>query len=419
MNNERAITKGPSAVERWGIFAIVSAIFFFINGSTFTSFGVVLPFMIEDLSWSWTNAGLGFTLLALSTGLASMFPAWTLRTFGIKATFGFGGVLMALGFGLLALTHGLTRYFVGTSLLGIGFALSATVPAVFVLNNWMPDKRSFVIGAYMTIGGLGGVAGPLVVTGILGATGSWRVHWWVMTIMILLLALLAVILVKSAPEQIPDAQYKAIQERQSGRVLQTTSNWRYRDVLRCRQYYVIVAAMAITLFCTVTMSTWAVIHMGTLGISTTVAAGALSAQAAVNSVSRLFGGVLATRIDPKWLLVSALVAGIGGMLALSVADNMVAITLFAIGEGYAFGMCYFATIVLLVNYFGPRENPEILGTLNLITTIAMLGPVFAGYVGDMMGSFTMVFQGYAVLVLVMLVITTRMQAPRYEVADKG
>ena len=41
--------------------------------------------MVEDLSWSWTNAGLGFTLLALLTGLASMLPAWTLRMFGIKA----------------------------------------------------------------------------------------------------------------------------------------------------------------------------------------------------------------------------------------------------------------------------------------------------------------------------------------------
>ena len=31
------------------MFAIVSAIFFFITGSTFTSLGVVLPYMVEDL----------------------------------------------------------------------------------------------------------------------------------------------------------------------------------------------------------------------------------------------------------------------------------------------------------------------------------------------------------------------------------
>lgn len=413
------MTDGASALQRWGIFAIVSAIFFHITGSTFTSLGVVLPFMIKDLSWSWTNAGFGFTLLALLTGLAGTVPAWTLRNFGIKATYGIGGVIMAVGFCLLAMTTGLYQYFLGTSLLGIGFALCSTVPAVHVLNEWMPDKRSLVIGAFMTIGGLGGVAGPLVVTSIVGATGSWRVHWWVMAAVMFLLTLLAVVFVRTAPRRNPDAEEadKPAEAGQSERVFRTKTDWRFRDAIRTPQYRVIVAAITIILFCNVTMNTWAVTHMGTLGVSTTVAAGALSALSVVNALSRIFGGVVATRIDPKWLLVSALVAEIVSMLSLAVADNMVAIALFALGEGYAFGMCYFATIMLLVNYFGPRENSEILGTLNLVTTIAMLGPVLGGFVGDTFDSFAMVFQGYSILVVLILVITAMMQPPGHQSTD--
>jgi len=82
-----------------------------------------------------------------------------------------------------------------------------------------------------------------------------------------------------------------------------------------------------------------------------------------------------TRIDPKWLLVSALVAEIIGMLALATADNMTMMVLFAVGEGYGFGMCLFSTTILLVNYYGPKEAPKSMGMMHLITTVAMVGPV--------------------------------------------
>ena len=179
------------------------------------------------------------------------------------------------------------------------------------------------------------------------------------------------------------------------------------------QYVVIVAAMTSILFCAVTMNTWAVTHMGTLGVSATVAAGALSALSLVNAASRFLGGVAATRIDPKWLLISALVAEVISMLALARADNLVVIALFAVAEGYASGMCYFATIMLLVNYFGTRENAEILGTLNLVTTLAMLGPVLGGFIGDTFGGFAPVFRGMSLLVLAILIFTARMKPPRH------
>jgi len=72
----------------------------------------------------------GFSLFALTVGLASTVPAWILRRFGIKATYGVGGLLMVLGFGLLGVTHHLHQYFFAAAILGLGFASCATVPAV-------------------------------------------------------------------------------------------------------------------------------------------------------------------------------------------------------------------------------------------------------------------------------------------------
>ena len=96
-----SVAVAPSA--RWLLFAVISAIYFTISAATFSSLGIVLPYMIQELSWSWSQAGTGFSLLALLVGLASALPAWTIRRFGIAATYGIGGTVMVIGFGLLAL----------------------------------------------------------------------------------------------------------------------------------------------------------------------------------------------------------------------------------------------------------------------------------------------------------------------------
>jgi len=397
----------------WLKFALVSLIFFQITAATFTSLGVALPFMIEELEWTWSSAGLGFSVLSFMVGIAGRIPSWTLRKFGIRATFGIGAAVMASGLVLLASTNNLNQYFVGAALAGLGFTLCSIVPGVAVINQWLPHRRSFAVGAYMTIGGLGGVAGPLIVTGVVATTGSWRTHWWLMAASIAVLGVVAILSLRSHTQQFDSESGLALSaEKHSKNVYKTRFEWHFRDVLRTPQYYIIVAAMTMTLFGGVTTNSWAVTHMGNLGIAISVAAGALSAHALINSSSRAFGGALATWIDPKWLLVSALAAEIIGMLALASADNMTTIVLFVLGEGYGFGMCLFSTTILLVNYYGPKEAPKTMGTMHLITTLAMLGPVLGGYVADNFGGFSEVFRVYAVILFLCLIGVALMRPPK-------
>jgi MFS family permease len=408
----------PTNIVRrgWINFVLVSLLFFQVTAATFASLGVALPYMIEEMSWSWSGAGLGFSMLSFMVGIASRIPSWTLTRMGARATFGIGGVIMVIGLTLMATTTGLNQYVVGAGLAGLGYTSCALIPGVAVINQWLPHRRSVAIGAYMMIGGLGGVAGPFFVTSAVAATGSWRWHWWLMAGLIGVLTVLAVVLLKSRPAIADeDAESELSAESHSDSVFMTRFEWHFKDVIRTPQYYIIVAAMTMTLFGGVTTNSWAVSHMGNLGVLVAIAAGALSAQALVNSSSRAFGGILATSVDPKWLLASALAGEVIGMLALSYADNMTMIVLFAIGEGYGFGMCMFATTILLVNYYGPKEAPKTMGTMYLITTVAMFGPVVGGYVADRYGGFAGVFQAYAAVLALILVAVVMMRPPELAV----
>ena len=410
--NSTATSVSHDAWRSWFKFVLVSLIFFQITAATFTSLGVALPFMIADMSWSWSSAGLGFSVLSFMVGIGSRIPSWTLRRFGTRATFGIGGLVMAAGFALLATTTGLNHYLAGAGLAGLGYTLCAVVPGVDVINKWLPQRRSFAIGAYMMIGGLGGVAGPLLVKSAVAMTGSWRMHWWLMAITIIVLTVAAIMFLCSPKEHGgDDTKSNLSAEKHSDNVYTTRIEWHFDDVLRTPQFYIIVSATTLTFLSGVTTNSWAVTHMGNLGIAISVAAGALSAHALINSLSRAFGGALATWIDPKWLLVSALLAGTIGMLALASADNMTTIVLFAIGEGYGFGMSIFSTTMLLLNYYGPKEAPKTMGTMYLITTVAMLGPVLGGYVADNFGGFASVFRSYAVVSAICLVAVAFMRPP--------
>jgi MFS family permease len=394
------------------LFAVISAIYFMISAATFSSLGIVLPYMISELSWSWSQAGIGFSLLALMVGLASALPAWTIRRFGTAATYGLGGAVMVVGFALLALTTGIYGYLLAAALLGLGFAPCAVVPAVHLLNGWMPERRSAFIGAYMTIGGLGAVAGPLAANGFMLATHSWRLYWWAMAAVMLALTLLALAFVKSPPGDVTGAQRHASRAGAGAGAERDTRNWRFRDAVRTPQYWVISLSMTATLLCVLTTNSCAPAHLSALGISVSVAAGVLSTNGAVSALSRYLGGALATRIDPKWLLVAGLIGEGISMAALSVAGNRFALGVFAVAEGFGFGMCLLATALLLVNYFGSAENPEIYGTFNLITTLAMVGPYAAGLVKDLFGGFGALFQGYAVGMLLIVAVAAAMRPPR-------
>lgn len=403
----------PIDWDGWWKFTLVSLTFFHITAATFASLGVALPFMIEEHSWSWSTAGMGFSVLAFMVGITGRLPGWSIQRFGMGVTFGIGGLIMAVGFAFLAMSSGLVEYFTGAALAGLGYTLCSTVPGVAVINRALPQRRSFAIGAYMTVGGLGAVLGPLSVTQVVELTGSWRTHWWLMAAINIVLVVMAFLTFGRARE-VPAVEKRAakpVAEESSTRAQVTIREWTLRDVLRTPQYFVIVAAWTMTLFGGVTTNSWAVTHMGTMGISITLAAGALSAHALVNAFSRAFGGLLSTWIDPKWLLVSALAAEIMGMIALASADNMITITLFVFGEGYGFGMCLFATTILLVNYYGPKEAPKTMGTMHTITTLAMVGPVLGGIVADRFGGFAGLFRVYALVLFLCMVAAALMKPP--------
>jgi MFS family permease len=400
----------------WVIFAANSLIFFLVSAGTFSTLGVVLPAMVRELGWNWTQAGMGYTLLGVACGLTSVVAAALVRRIGVKGTLLCGGALLASGFAGLALTHSVLVYLVATSVIGIAFSLSTTVPGTYVLTGIF-KRRSTVLGAYFTIGALGGVAGPLVYVAIASASG-WRAFWWLFVAAAVVLAVFAAVV---SPNRIDhNAQADAeLAAADPGALIGGLREWPVRRALATSQFYVIVGAYTMYLLINTTAHGFAVEHLVERGISKNAAAFMLSIEALIGAIVSVIGGVIGEKVRSKTLLVICLIALIAGMVGLGVARAWPMMAVYAVGVGIGYGLSFVASTMLLLTYFGRRAYLELYSIMCLISTAAALGPAVGGWARDHLGSFAGVFYLCALAALVMLVATALMAPPGAAKAAKA
>jgi MFS transporter, OFA family, oxalate/formate antiporter len=399
-----SILEGGS--RAWLTLALMSALFFIITAATYASLGLALPAMVAELHWSWTEAGTGFGLLGLFNGITSAVPATLIRRFGARASLLTGSVVMALAFLCLARTDGLIMYFAGASLAGLGFTLLDSVPGTYLLSRLFA-RPAFSIGLFFTVGGLGGVAGPLLYLLVTGHDASWRDYWMIAGALVVLTGIAAALLVDSktnvgaAAEADPDI---------------STERWTLRTALQTRQFWIIAAAYAAFLFCGITANTVSVAHLTQHGVAAAVAISMMSVEGLLNSGARLAGGILNRFIGARMLLAVSLASLIIGLLALGTARDLPMMLVYAAGIGIGYGLTFFAATILLLDYFGRGPYLELFATVNLIATVGAVAPTLAGLTRDHTGSFTPFFVGLSVLVALVLLAVVTMRAPQRRAA---
>jgi len=182
--------------------------------------------------------------------------------------------------------------------------------------------------------------------------------------------------------------------------------------VRTPQFYVLVAAYFSHLLAGISAASLTQAHLTQLGVIGAAAAGALSLEGLMQVVARLGGGAIGDRIDPRWLLVLAQGLLVAGLLALSHATTPLLQMLYAVGVGVGFGLTVLAVSLLLLNYFGRRNNVELFSLTCLVGAVSAAGPFIGGAARDRLGSFTPAFLLFAAVAAVVFVAALFMRPPK-------
>ena len=388
-------------LRAWATLAGVSLLFFLVTALTFTSLGAVLSVMAPELHFSYTDAGWGYALLGIFCGITATIPATLIRRVGVRATLFAGGVVMAAAFACLAVTHGLALYLIGCSLAGLGFTLLATVPGTYLLTRTF-RRPDIAFGLYFMLGGLGGVAGPQLYLLTHWLSSGWRDFWIVSAILSLAAALVAMALVDVKTDLAgADGEIEEI----------TSESWSAAAALKTPQFAILAAAYCAFLIVDITVNNWSVSHLTGRGVASSAAIDMLSVIALSNAAARLAGGFLTRFVGAKTQLLLALGVLVIGFAALCVARDLPMMLLYAASIGIGSGLTFFASTILLLDYFGRRPNLELFSIVNLISTLGSAGPPFAGFVADRTHSFVPAFALLGILVLLVLIAVAWMKPP--------
>jgi len=398
--------------HKWLVFGAVSLAFFFVNFSTFASLGVVLFTMIKDLHWSNKAAGLSFSLLGLSCGLASPLPALTMKWVGGRVTMGIGTVLLVAGFSLASISHSLLVFDVAIVLVGTGFTFVGNVPGVFWIAAWFGRGSARVIGIYMMIGAAGAALAPPVVNAI-ASEGGWRLHWRLMALVAALVGGACLVLVGNrradSASSGPSLKARTVIDRPTG--IRPKSAWTTRQAMLTSQALLIAAAHIATMISVTTTHSMVVTHLAKLGSSSAAGSLVLAAISLTAVLIKAVTGYLCEKFSAKLVIAVGLVLQALGNTMLSFANTPILQFLAALFFGTGWGLSIVAAMVLPLEFFGGLTGARVLSIIALLTTIGAAGPIAAGIIADHFGTFAPVFFLFAGMQLAVAIPIFIMRRP--------
>jgi MFS family permease len=399
--------------HKWLVFGAVSLAFFFVNFATFASLGVVLFTMVRDLHWSLTAAGLSFSFLGLSCGLASPLPALTMKWIGGRGTMAIGATLLVSGFALASIAQTLAVFDVAIILVGVGFTFVGNVPGVFLLAAWFDRGSARAIGLYMMLGALGAALAPPIVEAIVRGDG-WRFYWRLLAIVAALVGGVCLATVgnrKAEPAAAPAAEGRTPVSGSAG--------WSTRQASLTWQFILIAAVHVVTVMALTTVHSMIVTHLVKLGSNSASAARAFGVLSITATIVRGVAGHLGERFRPQSLMAAGLVLQATGSILFIFASGTVLEYASALVFGAGSGMSIVAATIVPLRFFGDLTGPRVLSIIALLTTFGAAGPIGAGAIADRFGTYGPVFVLFAAIQLIVAIPIFVMRRPVLAPAGAG
>ncbi len=372
----------------WVILGSSFITLFITYGIRIGAYSVLLPKMIQDLGINMTQAGVIRAAYFFAYILFSPLMGWLTDRIGGRFVISFFCLFLGIGTFLMGLASSLITAILFHGIVGMGAAAMWT-PIVALIQKWFGSaRRGLALGilspSYALGFGLMGVILPLIVKAY-----SWRMGWALLGISGLVLVVVNALLLRSDPKEMGLLPWgETSQSIQSS--LPPTPSFNFWDVFRERHFWLIgtsyffisIGAYIITDF----IVTYGVME---LKIHYPMASAFISIMALTGIVGGLFLMSLSDYIGRKksLIIIHSLVT-LSILLIIFSKDNL---SYLRIGIG-CFGFLYGAIWPMYAACVRDYFPKEIAGTLIGIFTLfygigAMIGPVVAGRLTDVTGTF--------------------------------
>jgi MFS family permease len=394
-------TSGRLRLEYGYTIVIVAFVMMMIIWGTFNTFGVFFEPLINQFGWTRTMTSGASALNSMIFGIICIFSAGLSERFGPRWVTTVCGVILGLSYFLMARIGNPWELYLYLGVFA-AIGMSPYIPLLSLVPRWFPTNRGRMNAIVMSGMGLGILVMPPV-AGYLISLWQWRNAYLAIAILTLLVMVAASQFLKNPPGEAASPSGPA-DHHDEGRTL--------GQALRSREFGLLCILYFSFLFSLIAISVHLVIHATGLGIPVMKAAITLSLIGGASIIGMNVMGNLADRFSNRIALGISYTIMALSLFWLIPSGSEWSLFVFSIAFGFAYGGMQVLFSPLVAELFGTRSHGVILATGALAGSVgAALGPIVAGYIFDVLGSYTVAFILCAVLTLTGLVSTLLLPSP--------
>ncbi|MFC2011186.1 MFS transporter [Chloroflexota bacterium] len=357
---------------------------------TFVSFGVFFKPLMSEFGWTRTTTSVAMSVAALTLGFSGIATGRLTDKFGPKVVLIACGLFMGLGTLLMSQISALWQLYLFYGVM-VGSGMSAAdITITATVARWFVKRQGMMIGITKVGAGVGIMVLPLLANWLISSYG-WRNAYTIIGTIALVGIVLIALLFKGDPSQIGelpdgatevDATESAINHHQ----------FSVKEAMATRQFWIFSTAWFSFMFCMQAIMTHIVPHVTDMEISATIAAIILSVIGGFSILGRLSLPSLSDSLGTKTAYIITFSLLVISLVWLQFAREAWMFYLFAALYGTAHGASFALLSPMVARLFGLQSLGTILGAILFTGTFGnLIGPMLAGWIFDIMGSYQLIF----------------------------
>ncbi|MDG2111528.1 MAG: MFS transporter [Actinomycetota bacterium] len=385
--------------------------------------GQYLVKLDEEFGWSKSVLSAAFSLNRAESALLGPLQGLMIDRFGPRRVARVGAVLITVGLVGFSQTRELWHFFVSFLVVSIGAGLSGFLTVTVAIVRWFERRRARALA----VGSMGFALGGLAVPGLVLLFGlvGWRTTAAVSGVVAGVTIFWLAKLLDGSPAEygMPVDGIEPDDDDSSRAEGLTEVHFTAREAVRTRAFWMISLGHMSALFAVgavmAHLSLYLKSERGYTHFEASIVAGLLPL---VQLVGMMLGGWLGDRVNKRLIASMAMLGHAFGMLVLAYATSVWMIAVFVVAHGLSWGARGPLMQALRADYFGSSSFGAIMGISSLIVMMGTtLGPLIAGILADVTGSYRSGFTILAVLAALgmsFFVLATP-PSPPCRVADAG
>lgn len=403
------VVQSPPVARRffYGYIIVLSAlIIMLVSFGTFYAYGVFFTPMLNELNWTRAVTSGAFSLSMLVQGLLAVLVGGITDRFGSRVVMTVCGFLLGLGYLLMSQISILWQlYLFYGVIIGIGMG-GAWVPLMSTVARWFIKRRTMMSGIVLSGTGAGTLIAPPVASWLISIY-DWRTSFIIIGSVVLVIIILAAQFLRRDPAQMGQEPFGEDESESEGQLLKAiTAGFSLKEAVCTRQFWVVLGMFFCFGVCMFSITVHIAPHAIEMGILPANAANILAAMGVTVIVGRVALGSAADRIGDRNAFIIGFILMLACLLWLIFSSQMWMLYLFAAVFGFAHGGMGASESPLVAGLFGLRSHGLILGVFGLgLTSGAAIGPLLAGYIFDVNGSYHISFLVFAATAVVGLILS--------------